>query len=772
MALAKSDFLKCVRNEPQGLVDVNFHDLVSDTDNRNEFDGWAKLVKSEDFPDFSISSENGIARDSNYWLAIDQSKITKYNLSGNIVATNTNPFVGITPTMSHLGDGELYNGILYIGMSNFNGTGPSDKWCVAKYNLSDLSLIAYNDVTAYSGTSGMCLSLDKTEIYGVSYLSDPDKILRYDANTLAYKGYIPLSENINKMQGIVVAPDGFIHINSEDNPDNLVHNISFVRTVYPDGTVMPQQYRGWGMDDSMGNGKIEGACIWDGIFYTQIQNEQVRQFVRYPTLDDSWFGAAVNQVNPIKLIDSIQANGTILIRTKLLELRNYNNIFNTPLDSLSTWAGWVDVNGIVRFKIDSNSYAQSSVSLDLNEHILAFTWNKKLDGTVDIQVGVDGTFVASHNQQWQDLPTGGLYLHSKNTVNEPNSKCWDRGYAVLNKVISAQEFIDVNSDFDSIYNLFSGIVINIGQVSEANTAQSATNQKTKQINQATETDTTQPVTTEKLKSIGQVHEIDTANQLKKLKLKQIVKVSETDISFQLSSSNIINILNVIEINTSHSVNKTKTVALSQTYETDISNYITYNKLKEIGQAIENDVANPILTGATISIGKTFELNDALSLSKTKTKQIGKVTESDIANIVIIGISVPISIATEIDIAQSVSHDKIKTLLQAIEFDIAQSISSNSGKTIGYVQETNTAQSLSENKTKKINQSVETDIAQIILYPKTISVGAANELDIAFPITIVGVDIIFRDSIRYNAYITRKIISKTKIGKSMLKKVEL
>ncbi len=448
MALIKTDFLKCVKNEPQGLVDVNFHDLVSDTDNRNEFAGWVKTVKAEDIS-ITLTPDQGITRDANYWIEFNTGSIKKYDLSGNLVAENTNPFTGITPTMTHLGDGELYNGVIYVGMSDW-ASGSASNFALAKYNLSDLSLISYANINTQKTTAGVCLSKDKTEIYAVSYNSgSQDRIERFNANTLASLGHIQLSQSINKMQGIVVAPDGYIHVTTYDNPDNITDNHSFIRTIYPDGTVMPQQYRGWGM----ALGEIEGICIWDGVLYTHEYQSQVKKFVRYQTLDDSFFDNLTASMQTIKMIDSVEEQGTILIRTKPHSFYNFNNIFNTPMDSVSYWGAWFNSAGTLHFRVDSATRIEVP-NVTLDEHILAFTWNKKADGTVDIQVGVDGSFIGSMNQPWRPSPAGGFYFHSKNTTNEVNGKSWDRGYAVLNKVISAQEFTDVNSDFDAMYDLF------------------------------------------------------------------------------------------------------------------------------------------------------------------------------------------------------------------------------------------------------------------------------------------------------------------------------
>lgn len=441
--LIPSDFQKLVKPEPKGLLAVEWHDLVSDTYEDFSTDGL--LVDAEDIATGVIANQ-GISRDATHWIYFYTAEIRKYDLVGNLILTNNTPFVGLPAGMTHVGDGVLYNGFIYVGVTNWNGS-VATQFLIVKYDASDLSLVDYADISTHETSAGICLSLDKTEIYGVKYDATGSNIIaRFDITDFSHIGNIALSETLNKMQGIDVSPDGFINITTWDNISTITAE-STIRTVSSDGTVLPWPIRGFGM----GVGEIEGCCVYDGIIYANINGSIPRKFIRYTDNDETFLDTFSGQPE-IELIDTLGETGTILVRMTPNLLYDSNNIMNAS-DGTGDWSAWWGLTGILYFRVDAATRIEIPGNVAKQEYIIAFTWEKN-GVNVDIKVGVDGFYVGSLTQPWVQLGVGGLRLHSSKSVIEPNGKTKDRGYCVLNKILNDEELLEVSNDWDDLYKIF------------------------------------------------------------------------------------------------------------------------------------------------------------------------------------------------------------------------------------------------------------------------------------------------------------------------------
>ena len=186
MSLVKADFQKIVRNEPQGALGVLWHDLVSDTS--EDFTAKGFTFEAITPTNQSFTASQGVARDSDYWIAFNTTSIKKYSVSsGSHLTDNLSPFSGLPAGLNHIGDGSIYGSHIYVGVAEWDGTTTIQSFIV-KYKLSDLTLVSYSDITAYKSSSGICLSLDKTEIYGVRYSTiGENKIHRFNITDIHCK---------------------------------------------------------------------------------------------------------------------------------------------------------------------------------------------------------------------------------------------------------------------------------------------------------------------------------------------------------------------------------------------------------------------------------------------------------------------------------------------------------------------------------------------------------------------------------------------------------
>lgn len=100
-------------------------------------------------------SIQGICTDGTYWYAISNTYIRKYDLTWDLVASNTN--AGTQAGVNHLNGADYYDGHLYV--SGFNSADSSNQR-VAIFNSSDLSYDTYVDLTATAAPDVTGVAID------------------------------------------------------------------------------------------------------------------------------------------------------------------------------------------------------------------------------------------------------------------------------------------------------------------------------------------------------------------------------------------------------------------------------------------------------------------------------------------------------------------------------------------------------------------------------------------------------------------------------------
>jgi len=195
---------------------------------------WEYESKSPD-----INAHQGVS-DGTYFYAIHTNAIRKYDKNWNLITENTHPLDDINNyfndgiTRTHLGDGDYYNGKLYIVSEIWTGdptdyndsASPTQGQCIAIFNASDLSFDSAFKVEKGHEVAGCHINPndgDNGVIYVVSYVrsdgsnaSDCPKIYKYDLSTRTYLGYIYIGDGIKNQQGIT-EHNGVFYITSDGN---------------------------------------------------------------------------------------------------------------------------------------------------------------------------------------------------------------------------------------------------------------------------------------------------------------------------------------------------------------------------------------------------------------------------------------------------------------------------------------------------------------------------------------------------------------------------
>ena len=145
---------------------------------------------------------------------------------------------------NHLGDGAVYNGVLYVPLEYYNaGVHSSER--IVTLQTSDLVVIGCEDVSAQNFELAGCY-VDATYVYIVSYTGSNNKIHRYNTSNLTYASDITLStSSMTGMQGIDFDGTYF----------QISHTGIYISQVKADGTFMSKAYR-----TPSAAADVEGVC--------------------------------------------------------------------------------------------------------------------------------------------------------------------------------------------------------------------------------------------------------------------------------------------------------------------------------------------------------------------------------------------------------------------------------------------------------------------------------------------------------------------------------
>lgn len=226
--------------------------------------------KSDSLTTYSLNSvhqvngRQGICTDGNYYWVSGSTTLTKYDKDWNIVKENTNPFKGYELEVNHIGDIDVYNNELFLGVEYFvDGIGKNIQ--VAVYDGDTLELkrvFKFNSETGQLECSGIAVDKDHGYVYMVSWIDDESSnyIYKYDLNNEEYLGKILMDNPPKWIQGVaynnnylyVTADDGDA---DKDEPDNM-YKIEINKNG-KDGIVSLEK----SFDDVIKQGEIEGLSF-------------------------------------------------------------------------------------------------------------------------------------------------------------------------------------------------------------------------------------------------------------------------------------------------------------------------------------------------------------------------------------------------------------------------------------------------------------------------------------------------------------------------------
>ena len=166
-----------------------------------------------------VAGRQGICTEAGYYWVSGSTTLTKYDRDWNLVAENKAPFEGYTLEVNHIGDIDVYQNELYLGVEYFmDGEGKNIQ--VAVYDGDTLALkrvFPFRSDTGQVECSGIAVDPDSRTVYMCSWIDDESSgyLYMYDLDTGDYKGKLSLEPGPKWMQGVAYF-DGGLYLTSDD----------------------------------------------------------------------------------------------------------------------------------------------------------------------------------------------------------------------------------------------------------------------------------------------------------------------------------------------------------------------------------------------------------------------------------------------------------------------------------------------------------------------------------------------------------------------------
>lgn len=211
-----------------------------------------------------VAGRQGVCTEKGYYWVSGSAALAKYDSSWNLVAENTDPFKGYSLEVNHIGDIDVYNNELYLGVEYFmDGEGKNIQ--VAVYDGDTLKLkrvFPFSPDTGQLECSGIAVDSDSRTVYMTSWIDDESSeyLYMYDLDTGDYKGKLKMDPSPKWLQGIACF-NGSLYVTSDDgNADNdepdHMYRIDFSGSKDV-GKVTPEK----AFDDVKKQGEIEGLTF-------------------------------------------------------------------------------------------------------------------------------------------------------------------------------------------------------------------------------------------------------------------------------------------------------------------------------------------------------------------------------------------------------------------------------------------------------------------------------------------------------------------------------
>ena len=211
-----------------------------------------------------VGGRQGICtEDGNYWVS-GSGTLEKYDSDWNLITENTQPFEGYSLEVNHIGDIDVYNNELYLGVEYFmDGEGKNIQ--VAVYDGDTLKLKRVFPFRADTGQlecSGIAVDPDSGTVYMSSWIDDESSeyLYMYDLDSGEYKGKLQMQPGPKWIQGVAYH-EGNLYVTCDDGdadddaPDHM-YRVEPAEDKETGQVILEKTF-----DDVIKQGEIEGLTF-------------------------------------------------------------------------------------------------------------------------------------------------------------------------------------------------------------------------------------------------------------------------------------------------------------------------------------------------------------------------------------------------------------------------------------------------------------------------------------------------------------------------------
>ena len=211
-----------------------------------------------------VDGRQGVCTENGYYWISGSTTLSKYDSNWNLIAENKEPFEGYELEVNHIGDIDVYNNELYLGVEYFmDGEGKNIQ--VAVYDGDTLKLKRVFPFSAETGQfecSGIAVDPDSKTVYMSSWIDDvsSEYLYMYDLETGDYKGKLKMETAPKWIQGVayyegdlfVTCDDG----DAEENAPDHMYRIEVSKDGQSGKVSLEKTF-----DDVTRQGEIEGLTF-------------------------------------------------------------------------------------------------------------------------------------------------------------------------------------------------------------------------------------------------------------------------------------------------------------------------------------------------------------------------------------------------------------------------------------------------------------------------------------------------------------------------------
>ena len=211
-----------------------------------------------------VNGRQGVCCEGDYCWVSGSTTLTKYDQNWNVVAQNLKPFEGYDIEVNHIGDIDVWQNELYVGVEYFmDGVGKNIQ--IAVYDGDTLQLkrtFPFEPASGQLECSGIAVDGEAGAVWMCSWVGEESGryLYKYSLETGAYEGKVHMQAPPQWLQG-VACYDGCLYMTADDGTADDDEPDHLYRTRVEPGATSCTVTLERTFDDVTRQGEIEGLTF-------------------------------------------------------------------------------------------------------------------------------------------------------------------------------------------------------------------------------------------------------------------------------------------------------------------------------------------------------------------------------------------------------------------------------------------------------------------------------------------------------------------------------